>query len=279
MRPPSSWSRRRLLEPVLDLDRAVVPGAARARLERAVEEAGATGESQHAAVGGGAEEFTPDEPVSENVVARSGYRRGDVAAALAGSDVVVERPVRDQLGPPGLPRAAGRDGRARRRRGPPPHERDAGHVLHALGGGQAVRPVDRVGPGDRRDARRRVRRQADGHRSAGRGGDPRPAPAGPRRADPARGLPDDQPGPGRDPRGRARCHARRPSHRPARPAPVRDRRLRREQHRGDRRDPDRRSVPLGRARDRGLRGRDQPGRHRRLPRARALRRRPSPSSS
>ncbi len=78
-----------LLEPVLDLDRAVVPGAARARLERATEEAGATGESQHAAVGGGAEEFTPDEPVSENVVARSGYRRGDAAGALAGSDVVV----------------------------------------------------------------------------------------------------------------------------------------------------------------------------------------------
>ena len=78
-----------LLEPVLDLDRAVVPGAARARLERAAEEAGATGESQHAAVGGGAEEFIPDEPVSENVVARSGYRRGDAAAALAGSDVVV----------------------------------------------------------------------------------------------------------------------------------------------------------------------------------------------
>jgi len=78
------------LEPVLDLDRAVVPGAARARLERAAEEAGATGESQHAAVGGGAEEFTPDEPVSENVVARSGYRRGDVTAALAGCDVIVE---------------------------------------------------------------------------------------------------------------------------------------------------------------------------------------------
>jgi CO/xanthine dehydrogenase Mo-binding subunit len=78
-----------LLEPVLDLDRAITPGAARARLQRAAEEAGATGESQHAAVGGGAEEFIPDEPVSENVVARSGYRRGDAAAALAASDVVV----------------------------------------------------------------------------------------------------------------------------------------------------------------------------------------------
>src|SRR6186997_2755659 len=78
------------LEPILDLDRAIVPDAARARGERAVAEAGATGESQHAAVGGGTEEFTPGEAVSENVVARSGYRRGDVAAALAGSDVVVE---------------------------------------------------------------------------------------------------------------------------------------------------------------------------------------------
>ena len=64
------------------------------------------------------------------------------------------------------------------------------------------------------------------------------------------------------------AHARRPAHRPARPAPLRDGRLRREQHRGDRRDPDRRPVPLGRPRDRGLRGRDQPGRHRRLPCAR-----------
>ena len=78
------------LEPILDLDRAVAPDAARARFERPTEEAGASGESQHAAVGGGAEEFTPDEPVSDNVVARSGYRRGDVAAALAGCDVIVE---------------------------------------------------------------------------------------------------------------------------------------------------------------------------------------------
>jgi len=78
------------LEPVVDLDRAFSPGAARARLDRVVEEAAASEASQHAAVGGGAEEFTPDEPVSENVVARTGFRRGDVAAALAGSDVVVE---------------------------------------------------------------------------------------------------------------------------------------------------------------------------------------------
>ena len=78
------------LEPVLDLDRAIEPGAARARIDRAEVEAGASEESQHAAVGGGAEEFTPDEPVSDNVVKRSGYRRGDIEAALAASDVVVE---------------------------------------------------------------------------------------------------------------------------------------------------------------------------------------------
>ena len=78
------------LEAVVDLERAFAPGAARARLDRVAEEATASEGSQHAAVGGGAEEFTPDEPVSDNVVARTGYRRGDVAAALAGSDVVVE---------------------------------------------------------------------------------------------------------------------------------------------------------------------------------------------
>lgn len=77
------------LEAVLDLDRAVEPGAARARIDRADEQAEASAESQHAAVGGGSEEFTPDEPVSGNVVRRTGYRRGDVAAALGASDVVV----------------------------------------------------------------------------------------------------------------------------------------------------------------------------------------------
>lgn len=78
------------LEAVLDLERAIPVGAPRARLDRAVEEAAASAESQHAAVGGGSEEFTPDEPVSDNVVNRTGYRRGDAAAALAASDVVVE---------------------------------------------------------------------------------------------------------------------------------------------------------------------------------------------
>ncbi|HEX6869329.1 MAG TPA: xanthine dehydrogenase family protein molybdopterin-binding subunit [Candidatus Limnocylindrales bacterium] len=79
------------LPPVVDLDRAVTPDAPLARVEWEVDQAEATGESQHAAVGGGgAEEFTPDEAVSGNVVGRTGFRRGDVDGALAGSDVVVE---------------------------------------------------------------------------------------------------------------------------------------------------------------------------------------------
>ena len=45
------------LEAVLELDRAVEPGAPRARFDRAPMEAKASGESQHAAVGGGSEEF------------------------------------------------------------------------------------------------------------------------------------------------------------------------------------------------------------------------------
>ena len=163
------------LEPILDLDRAVAPDAARARLEGPVEEAGASGESQHAAVGGGAEEFTPDEPVSENVVARTGYRRGDVAAALAASDVVVEGRFETSWVHQGYlePQVA-------------MAEIDDDGILHLTSStqgtfhtrselAQAVRPVDRLGPGDRCDARRRLRWQAPDHRATGRGRDPRPA--------------------------------------------------------------------------------------------------------
>ncbi len=78
------------LEPITDLDRAIQPGAARARIDRAIEEVEGSAESQHAAVGGGSEQFTPDEAVSDNVAKRTGYRRGDIEAALAASDVVVE---------------------------------------------------------------------------------------------------------------------------------------------------------------------------------------------
>ena len=74
----------------MNLDEAVVPGADRARAMHRKEKPAASAESQHAAVGGGAEEFMPDEELSENVAKRTGYRRGDVDAALAGSDVVVE---------------------------------------------------------------------------------------------------------------------------------------------------------------------------------------------
>ena len=79
------------LDAVVDLERAFETGAPRARLTRPIEVAeSGSAESQHAAVGGGSEAFTPDEPASDNVVARTGYRRGDVESALAACDVVVE---------------------------------------------------------------------------------------------------------------------------------------------------------------------------------------------
>ena len=78
------------LEPVVDLERAMSPGSPLARVDWEVDRAAATVESQHAAVGGGSETFTPDESVSSNVVGQTGFRRGDVAAALAASDVVVD---------------------------------------------------------------------------------------------------------------------------------------------------------------------------------------------
>ena len=78
------------LEALVDVERAFEPGAPRARFDRVAVEAGATAESQHAAVGGGVEEFTPDDLVSDNVVARTGFRRGDIEAALAACDVMVE---------------------------------------------------------------------------------------------------------------------------------------------------------------------------------------------
>ncbi|MFL5717039.1 MAG: xanthine dehydrogenase family protein molybdopterin-binding subunit [Chloroflexota bacterium] len=78
------------LEPVVDLDVAMSTDAPLARLDWVVDEAEATGESQHAGVGGGSEEFTPSEALSPNVVARTGFRRGDIDAALAASDVIVD---------------------------------------------------------------------------------------------------------------------------------------------------------------------------------------------
>jgi CO/xanthine dehydrogenase Mo-binding subunit len=78
------------LAPVIDLDVAIAPDADRARLGREVVPLEASAESQHAAVGGGVEQFTPDEPMSDNVAKRTGYRRGDVEAALRTSDAVVD---------------------------------------------------------------------------------------------------------------------------------------------------------------------------------------------
>jgi len=66
------------------------PGAPLARVDWQIDHADATAESQHAAVGGGSESFAADEAVSPNVTRRTGFRRGDVDAALAASDVVVD---------------------------------------------------------------------------------------------------------------------------------------------------------------------------------------------
>ena len=206
--------------------------------------------------------------VSSNVVGRTGYRRGDVDAALAASDVVVEGRFTTSWVHQGYIEPQVATGRARPRRRPPPDERDAGHVLDPLGAVAPVRAADRPRPRDRRDARWRVRREAARRRSARRRGDARAAPPGAGRADPPRGLPDEQPGPGRDRRADRRRDARRPADRtPGAPA-VRDRRLLRGQHRGHRGDPDDRPVPLGGPRGRRLRRRDQPGRDGRLPRPR-----------
>ena len=242
----------------------VVPDAARARFERPVEEAGATGESQHAAVGGGAEEFTPDEPVSDNVAARSGYRRGDVARRWRACDVVVEGRFETSWVHQGYlePQVA-------------MAELDEDGILHitsstqgtfhtrselaklfgrsiasvrvtgaTLGGGfggklLVIEPLAAAATLVlRRPVRVELTRLEDFRMT-------NPAPAA---------ILDVALGATRD--GRSEACA---------PGSGSRRRLRREQRRGDRRDPDRRSVPLGRPRDRRLRRRDEPGRHRRLP--------------
>jgi CO/xanthine dehydrogenase Mo-binding subunit len=75
------------LEPVVDLDAAMAPGSVLARRPEQTEasDMGAT----HGAVGGG-ETALPEEELSQNVVGRGSFADGDVAGALAASDVVVE---------------------------------------------------------------------------------------------------------------------------------------------------------------------------------------------
>ena len=78
----------RTLPAVVDLEAAMAAGAPLARRPRAASE-GSDAESIHAGVGG-AEEEAPEEELSDNVLERVYFANGDVDAALAESDVVVE---------------------------------------------------------------------------------------------------------------------------------------------------------------------------------------------
>jgi len=77
------------LPPVLDVEAAMAPGSALARVTGggAVEESDVA--AAHAAVGGGEEDEEDQEDLSANVAGRQRLRRGDVDAALAASDAVV----------------------------------------------------------------------------------------------------------------------------------------------------------------------------------------------
>jgi CO/xanthine dehydrogenase Mo-binding subunit len=75
------------LEPVLDVEAALLPGAPEARTRKAAEDDSDLG-SAHAAVGGGAEEASGEE-LSANVVSRRRRSEGDAASVLAASDAVV----------------------------------------------------------------------------------------------------------------------------------------------------------------------------------------------
>lgn len=77
------------LDPVVDLEAAMAPGAPLARLARGGEES-ARVESLHAGVAGGGQE-APEEDLSENVLGRCFFSHGDVSNSLAQSDAVVAR--------------------------------------------------------------------------------------------------------------------------------------------------------------------------------------------
>ena len=260
-RPRSSSSRRRPLEPVVDLDRAIDPGAARARLERVVADGGRL--RGIAACGGR-------------------WRRGGVHAGRAG--------LRQRDPSQRVPARRRRDGaRGQRRRSSKAGSRRAGstratssprsrwpaldddgilHVTAATQGtfytrselaklfGRSIASVRvtgaTIGGGFggktlvldplvaaaalalRRPVRLELTRLEDFRMT-------NPAPAA---------ILDVRLGATNDGRFRALGG----------PAPFRDRRLRGQQHRGDRGDPDGRAVPLGRSRSRRLRRRDEPAR-------------------
>jgi CO/xanthine dehydrogenase Mo-binding subunit len=77
------------LEPVVDLEAAMASGAALARVDQRGETVGGV-ESLHAGVAGGGRE-APEEDLSENVLGRRFYGRGDVSEALANGAAVVAR--------------------------------------------------------------------------------------------------------------------------------------------------------------------------------------------
>jgi CO/xanthine dehydrogenase Mo-binding subunit len=73
--------------PVLDLESALAPGAPRARLRSAVAAEGSDIADAHAAVA--AEGTEDEEQLSDNVMGTARLSHGDLASALAGSDVIV----------------------------------------------------------------------------------------------------------------------------------------------------------------------------------------------
>jgi CO/xanthine dehydrogenase Mo-binding subunit len=77
------------LDAVVDVEAAMEPGAALARLVEETDEEGADLESVHAGVDHGQED-DPGEELSANVLDRVTRERGDVAAAFTASDVIVE---------------------------------------------------------------------------------------------------------------------------------------------------------------------------------------------
>jgi CO/xanthine dehydrogenase Mo-binding subunit len=75
------------LEPVLDLEAAIKPGAARARVRAAADDAGADLGDAHASVATSG--IGDEEELSDNVLGTARLENGDVDAALAASHVVV----------------------------------------------------------------------------------------------------------------------------------------------------------------------------------------------